>query len=41
MQAAAYSAESADARYRCLDAGRDVAIKVRELLQALHMVKNF
>uniref|UniRef100_A0A914UKX2 Talin 1 n=1 Tax=Plectus sambesii TaxID=2011161 RepID=A0A914UKX2_9BILA len=35
---AAFSAESPETRYRALDAGRDVAIKVRELLQTLHTV---
>ncbi|XP_003372683.1 putative I/LWEQ domain protein, partial [Trichinella spiralis] len=37
-RAVAFWAETPDARYRCLDAGRDVAIKVRELLQALNTV---
>uniref|UniRef100_A0A5S6Q7X7 FERM domain-containing protein n=1 Tax=Trichuris muris TaxID=70415 RepID=A0A5S6Q7X7_TRIMR len=37
-RAVAYSSESAEVRYRCLDAGRDVAVKVRELLQTLNTV---
>ncbi|OUC46435.1 hypothetical protein D917_07725 [Trichinella nativa] len=40
-RAVAFWAETPDARYRCLDAGRDVAIKVRELLQALNTVRLF
>lgn len=37
-KAAAFGSESAEVRYRALDSGRDVGIKVRELLQALHLV---
>ncbi|KHJ45469.1 I/LWEQ domain protein [Trichuris suis] len=37
-RAVAYSSENAEVRYRCLDAGRDVAVKVRELLQTLNNV---
>lgn len=38
-KAVAYSAESADSRYRCLDGGRAVIVKVAALLQALHTVR--
>lgn len=40
-KAAAYSTESADVRNKLLSAGRDCALKYRELLHTVHMVRPF